>query len=178
MGQLAPRGDLPHASDLVALLREIQVESKAVKTVAVAAFPNGHPESQNRAEDLAILLKKQEAGAALAITQLFFVVEEYENFVSEARKAGVTMPILPGIMPITSLGRLARVLELTGEKAPQELKDALTAQTSPEGQKKVGINWSAQMTRRLVEAGAPGVHLYAFNQHATVLSVLEEAGVR
>ena len=178
LGQFAPRGDLPHASDLVALLRDIQVENKAVEKIAVAAFPNGHPESRDRAEDFAVLLKKQEAGATLAITQLFFVVEEYENFVSEARKAGVTMEILPAIMPITSLGRLARVLELTGETAPQELTDALAAHTNSEDQKKVGIEWSARMTQRLRDGGAPGVHLYAFNQYPTVLSVLEEAGVR
>ncbi len=88
------------------------------------------------------------------------------------------MEILPAIMPITSLGRLARVLELTGETAPQELTDALAAHTSSEDQKKVGIEWSARMTQRLRDGGAPGVHLYAFNQYPTVLSVLEEAGVR
>ena len=144
----------------------------------MAAFPNGHPEAESRDADISALKRKQDAGASLAITQLFFDVEEYVNFVSAAKTAGVTMPILPGIMPITSVGRLKRVLELTGERAPDALWQALESETSSEGQKEVGIEWAARLTHNLREAGAPGIHLYAFNQHETVLSVLDKAGVR
>jgi len=70
------------------------------------------------------------------------------------------------------------VLELTGERAPDGLWQALEAEDTPERQRQVGIDWAAQLTRDLREAGAPGIHLYAFNQHETVLSVLEQAGVR
>ena len=177
-GDDAPRGDLPHASDLVALLMELQSQGSAIDRVAVAAFPNGHPESATPDQDIQVLLAKQKAGASLAITQLFFLVEEYERFVESARAAGVTMPILPGIMPITSLGRLERILELTGERAPLELRESLESAANPEAQKQVGIEWAANLTKDLKATGAPGIHLYAFNQHETVLSVLEQAGVR
>ena len=177
-GDDAPRGDLPHASDLVELLMNLKGNGSAIDRVAVAAFPNGHPESTTPHQDIDVLLAKQEAGASLAITQLFFLVEEYERFVETARAAGVTMPILPGIMPITSAGRLERILELTGERAPRELHEALESAANPEAQKSVGIEWAANLTKDLKAMGAPGIHLYAFNQHETVLSVLEQAGVR
>ena len=177
-GETAHSGELPHAEDLVRLLTSVSTPDSEIERIAVAAFPNGHPEAESRAADIEALKRKQDAGASLAITQLFFEVEEYSDFVSTARATGVTMPILPGIMPITSVGRLKRVLELTGERAPDALWQALEAQSTPEGQKKVGIDWAARLTRDLRDAGAPGIHLYAFNQHETVLSVLEKAGVR
>ncbi len=177
-GETSHIGDLPHAEDLVRLLRSTPAAGSSIERIAVAAFPNGHPEAESRDADIAALKRKQDAGASLAITQLFFDVEEYVNFVSAAKTAGVTMPILPGIMPITSVGRLKRVLELTGERAPDALWQALESETSSEGQKEVGIEWAARLTHNLREAGAPGIHLYAFNQHETVLSVLDKAGVR
>jgi len=170
--------DMPHAIDLVRLLQGLADDGSPVEQIAVAAFPNSHPESPSREADIEVLRRKQEAGASLAITQLFFEAHEYTDFVTDAQQAGVTMPILPGIMPITSTGRLKRVLELTGERAPDALWQALEAEDTPVGQKQVGIDWAAQLTRDLREAGAPGIHLYAFNQHETVLSVLEQAGVR
>jgi methylenetetrahydrofolate reductase (NADPH) len=170
--------DMPHAVDLVKLLQRLSGEGSEIERVAVAAFPNGHPESPSRDFDIDVLVEKQEAGASLAITQLFFETHEYTDFVEKARRAGVTMPILPGIMPITSVGRLTRVLELTGERAPDELWQALEAQPATAGQRAVGIEWAARLTRELRDAGAPGIHLYAFNQHETVLSVLEQSGVR
>jgi methylenetetrahydrofolate reductase (NADPH) len=146
--------------------------------VAVAAFPNGHPESPTPGHDIETLLAKQDAGATLAITQLFFYTADYLAFVDKAHNAGVTIPILPGLMPITSPGRLNRVLELSGEQRPLELSDALTGTEHSHEREDIGIAWSARMVEELVAAGAPGVHLYAFNQHSTVLSVLERAGVR
>ncbi len=177
-GEATHTGDLPHAEDLVRLLRSLPAAGSSIERIAVAAFPNGHPEAESREADIEALKRKQDSGASLAITQLFFEIEEYSDFVSAARKAGVTMPILPGIMPVTSVGRLTRVLELTGERAPDALWQALESETSSEGQKQVGIEWAARLTRDLRDAGAPGIHLYAFNQHETVLSVLDKAGVR
>ena len=186
---LALRGDLPvgadhhegelkHASDLVALMMELHEESRGPDRVAVAAFPNGHPESENRERDIETLLIKENAGATLAITQLFFYASDYERFVDEARQAGVTMPILPGLMPILSPSRLDRVLQLSGEARPIELSAALESARNKEEMARIGIEWTASMVKELVQAGAPGIHLYAFNQHDAVLSVLEQAGVR
>lgn len=172
------QGELAHATDLIELMRDMEHIPSQPEQIAVAAFPNGHPESASLEEDIATLLRKQDAGATLAITQLFFYSSEYERFVEKCQSAGVSIPILPGIMPITSMGRLERVLELTGEARPHDLALQLSNAQDRSEQEKIGIDWSARMVQELVEMGAPGIHLYAFNQHATVLSVLEQAGVR
>jgi methylenetetrahydrofolate reductase (NADPH) len=186
---LALRGDLPpghsqhsgellHAEHLVELMARGLADSPSIERIAVAAFPNGHPESTTLDQDIEVLLRKQQAGANVAITQLFFYVEHYLAFVDKARRAGVTIPLLPGLMPVTSASRLRRILELTGENSPRELESALNGAATTEEQHSIGISWCASMIRELVDEGAPGIHLYAFNQHETVLSALEEAGVR
>jgi len=145
--------------------------------ISVAAFPNGHPRSRHRDEDIDALLAKQAAGATMAITQLFFQADDYLGFVARAREAGVRIPILPGLMPITSPGRLARVLELTGERRPVTLASQLAAAETPEEHHAVGVRHAAELARAVLDGGAPGVHLYAFNNHETVLTVLRAAGV-
>lgn len=189
-------GDLESSAQLVQLIDRVQAERApygevaipgvpgAVKVerrpkvdIAVAAFPNGHPRSRHPREHIDALLAKQAAGATLAITQLFFHADVYLGFVQRAREAGVTIPILPGIMPITSPTRLRRVLELSGEELPGELAVALEIEPTQEGQCDVGITQAAQLARAVVDGGAPGVHLYAFNDHRTVLAVLREAGI-
>ncbi|WP_084344374.1 methylenetetrahydrofolate reductase [Microbacterium resistens] len=189
-------GDLESAAQLVQLIDRVQAERApyeeqpvpgapgAVRVsprrrvrIAVAAFPKGHPRSAHRTQDVEALLAKQAAGATVAITQLFFHADDYLAFVERARRAGVTIPILPGIMPITSPARLNRVLELTGEDLPSELAIALEVEPTAEGRREIGIRWAADLVRDVVAGGAPGVHLYAFNQHTTVLTVLEDAGL-
>jgi len=177
-GETEHRGELHHAVDLVELMKNGIPQSQPIERIAVAAFPNGHPESSSLDQDIEKLLAKQNAGATLAITQLFFYVEDYVRFVERATGAGVTIPILPGLMPITSPGRLARVLELTGERNPLELEQKLQSTEDPPERVSLGIEWCADMIRELVDLRAPGIHLYAFNQHETVLSALEQAGVR
>jgi methylenetetrahydrofolate reductase (NADPH) len=189
-------GDLESAAQLVQLIDRVQAERSpyteapipgvpgAVRVakrprveIAVAAFPNGHPRSRYANDHVDALLAKQAAGATMAITQLFFHADDYLGFVQRAREAGVTMPILPGVMPITSPGRLRRVLELTGEALPSELSIALEVEPTPEGQREVGIAHASQLVREVLAGGATGIHLYAFNNHDTVLAVLREAGL-
>jgi len=177
-GETEHRGELHHAVDLVELMNTGISHSGAIERIAVAAFPNGHPESASIDDDIETLLTKQSAGATMAITQLFFYVEDYLRFVEKARRHGVTIPILPGLMPITSPARLARVVELTGEDNPRELDHRLQHTEDSGKRADIGIAWCADMIRQLVDADAPGIHLYAFNQHETVLSALEQAGVR
>lgn len=162
----APVPGLPQAAR-VAAAQDVQI--------AVAAFPNGHPRSRHSREHIDALLAKQAAGATLAITQLFFYADDYLSFVDRSREAGVTIPILPGMMPIISPKRLARVLELSGERLPGELAVALDVEPTPEGQRAVGIAHASELVRAVVAGGAPGVHLYAFNNHRTVLDVLAAA---
>lgn len=181
---LALRGDLPQgqhdlpkdslstAADLVQLISRVRTEPG--KT-AVAAFPNGHPESGDNRSDVAALLAKQAAGADYAITQLFFYAADYLDFVALAKSSGVTIPIVPGIMPIISPKRLERVIDLTGERNPTDFAELLQRAEDSAGRVEVGINWAANLVAELVEAGAPGIHLYAFNEFERVTEVLRRA---
>jgi len=189
-------GDLESAAQLVQLIGRVQAERSPYREreipgvpgaaqvadgdgveIAVAAFPNGHPRSRHRFEDIDALLAKQAAGATSALTQLFFHAEEYLDFVARARTAGVVIPIIPGIMPITSAARLRRVLELTGDPRPASLDAALTSAVDAAAQRAVGIAHAAELARSVLAGGAPGIHLYAFNNHDTVLAVLRAAGL-
>lgn len=186
---LALRGDAPRGSgeaelaaagtlsslELTELIREVRAERPpltSVGRVAVAAYPNGHPNARSRAADLDYLRRREEAGAAFAITQLFFRAEEYLGFVAEARAAGVTIPVLPGLMPVTTEAQLRRVAELAGRPAPAELLAAMRAAGgyAPE----LGVAHTVALARELIAGGAPSVHLYTFNRHEAVLAVLRE----
>lgn len=189
-------GDLESAAQLVQLIERVQaervpyveanipglpgatrVERGNRVEVAVAAFPNGHPRDRHPRAYIDALLAKQAAGATLAITQLFFHPDHYLAFVERCREAGVTIPILPGIMPITSPKRLQRVMELSGEELPSELAIALEIEPTLEGQTDLGVQYAAELARAVVAGGAPGVHLYAFNDHETVLATLRGADI-
>ena len=186
-------GDLGSAGELVQLIHRVQAErvpfaqhdvpgfpgakrltTGAEVTIAVAAFPNGHPRSRSRAQDLDTLLAKEAAGANLAITQLFFHADDYLSFVDDARSAGVTMRILPGIMPVLSVGRLHRILELTEERTPTDLARALEAADDPA---RVGVEHATALGRALLDGGASGLHLYTFNRHEAPLAVLAGTGL-
>jgi methylenetetrahydrofolate reductase (NADPH) len=170
-----PTGSLRTANELVDVIRT--VSQGRLGQIAVAAFPNGHPESGADRMDLIALKAKQDAGADFAITQLFFYAEDYFDFVDLARASGVTIPILPGIMPITSYKRLVRVLELTGEREPEELSLALQQAAGSLERTELGIAWAANLVSALVAGGAPGIHLYAFNEYKNVTETLRRAGL-
>lgn len=140
--------------------------------VAVAAFPTGHPRSHDIQQDIDTLLAKQVAGATLAITQMFFHSSDYISFVERAVDAGVTIPILPGIMPITSPQKLKRVCELTGETPPAELQIDLEIEPEKQRQFEVGVSFATRLADEVLAAGAPGIHLYTFNRHEAALAVL------
>ncbi|MCU1402008.1 MAG: methylenetetrahydrofolate reductase [Microbacteriaceae bacterium] len=190
-------GDLGSAAELVQLIHRVQTERAQYATlpsrnaaggghirssrdkvrVAVAAFPNGHPRSKDVLQDIDTLLAKQVAGATFAITQLFFHAEDYLRFASNAWDAGVTIPILPGLMPATSSARLRRILELTDERTPVDLARKLESDDSPEAQFEAGVEHAISLASEVLRGGAPGLHLYTFNQHRAVLSVLDGAGL-
>lgn len=144
--------------------------------IAVAAYPNGHPESRHRRQDVDALLAKQAAGANLAITQMFFEADDYLRFVDEATSAGVTMPILPGIMPITSVPRLKRMVELTGEPLPGRLYDALHSCSSDAARRELGIAQASALCLDLLAGGAPGLHIYTHNRIDEPVELLSRVG--
>lgn len=170
-------GDLRSAVELVRLILEEPPVPGPPPEVAVAAFVNGHPESTFPTDHLDALLAKQAAGATLAITQLFFSADDYAAFTERARAWGVTIPIVPGIMPVTSPARLRRMLELSGEEEPADLAVALELEPTVEGRREVGVAHAVRFARDLIAAGAPALHLYTFNRSGPALEVLERLGM-
>lgn len=188
-GILALRGDAPrhgalpqdalrHAQDLVALIRAAEGRRSAQfaagkVAIGVAAYPAKHPESPSEAHDVEVLLAKQRAGADFAITQVFFHAEQYSSLVRRARRAGVTIPIIPGIMPFTSLRRIEKLSVLSGVAADPALVDRLRgAAGDADAAHRIGVEASVHLAEAALDAGAPGLHLYTFNEHAASLEVL------
>lgn len=190
-GILALRGDyppnhdpsqdeLPFARYLVELIRECEEERSAFfaaarVAVGVAAYPVKHPESKHRQTDIEVLVAKQKSGANFAITQVFWDPEDYQNLVQRARHAGVTIPIVPGFFPATDPLRLLKLQELSGVKVPGQLLAALIGASNETERRKIGLEYSAQLIQNTLKLGAPGVHLFTFNQHRDALDLLDTA---
>lgn len=187
--QPAP-GGVSSATELVTLIRSIeaarcaQYPGAALRaafkplTIAVAAFPAGNPAAGTSPnQEVERLLVKQSAGASFAITQLFWETDTYVNFLEKARSNGVTIPIVPGILPPTEIKRVNRMTELTGVVFPEYLRRRLESAQSVEEMYSVGVSLGARLARDLHEAGAPGIHMYTFNKAAPALDVLDAAGL-
>lgn len=182
-----PPADGVHSTvELIELLREVEANrckadaSAALRgaakplTVAVATFLDGNQDAgTTREQEVIRLLEKEQAGANFAITQLFYNPESYTRFVDLARREGVTIPILAGILPTTDPQRLRRVEQLTSISAPQSLLAELDAISSPYQRHSRGIEYSVDLARAVLDAGAPGLHIYTFNQHEAALDLLE-----
>ena len=172
-------GSLRYAQDLIELIRRVEQRRSALLcagkiAVGVAAYPTRHPESPSEAHDVEVLLAKQRSGADFAITQVFFHTEQYANLISRARRAGVTIPIIPGVMPLTSLRRVTRLGELTGVEPAPELLARLAAADSDSERLRIGVRATVDLANAALEAGAPGIHIYTFNEHQSALEVLDK----
>lgn len=170
---LAIRGDAPKdrpdALELGELKTALQlvelVCSDSSMEVGVAAFPEVHPESPNMAQDVRVLKLKQDAGAKYAFTQLFFKVDAYLELVKQAREAGVVIPIVPGVMPVSNVKGVLRMAQLSGAAIPEDLVAELEAASSEEDAREVGMAFSIRTARELLAAGAPGLHIFSLNHH-------------
>jgi methylenetetrahydrofolate reductase (NADPH) len=153
-----------HASDLIGFIKDGWPQFK----IGCAAYPEGHPESFAAGEprtpdrDIAFLKLKQDNGADFAVTQLFFDDAVYFSFVEKARAAGVTIPLLPGIMPMTSAKQIERFIALSGCSIPDTLRQAAASDNVEES----GFQFALNQCRTLLAQGAPGIHLYTLNQSA------------
>jgi len=167
-----PAGELAHAADLVALARSVGDFS-----VAVAAHPEGHPDSPDLATDRMMLARKLEL-ADMAITQFFFVADYYFMLVDDLEKLGITKPILPGVMAPTSVKTLERMAQLSGAKIPENVRERLyRADQSVETIKAVGVEIALKLSDELLKRGAPGIHVYTMNEAATTVEIYEGLGL-
>jgi methylenetetrahydrofolate reductase (NADPH) len=151
-----------------------EVARTGVFCFGVAGYPEKHVEAPSMEEDLQNLKKKVDAGASFIVTQLFFINAAYFDFVVRARAAGITCPIIPGLMPITNYAQIQRFATLCGATIPPRLHDALRpVQDDAEAVARVGIDYATTQGRELLEKGAPGIHFYTLNKSRATREVLQ-----
>lgn len=185
---LALRGDPPkeggitpedspfrHAADLVRFVRQKFPEFG----IGVAGYPAPHPESPSFSSDWRYTVAKIREGANFVVTQLFFDVREYFHFVDRLNDMGVSVPVIPGILPVQSLDSIRRTLSLCGANIPGKLYLELEAahlRGGTEAVREAGIAYAVRQIRTLLDGGAPGIHLYTLNRAETCLRILDETG--
>ena len=166
-------GGLRYASELVALAREVGAAKKWDFCVGAACYPEGHLETRDLVADLRNLQTKVRAGVDFLITQLFYDNDRYFDFVLRARSAGVEVPILPGIMPITTAEQIERVTRMSGAQLPSKLSAALRARhDDPEAAMQLGVAFATLQCAELLRRGAPGVHFYTLNKSPATRAIL------
>jgi methylenetetrahydrofolate reductase (NADPH) len=181
---VALRGDLPsgygsggefrYASDLVAFIRS---ETGRHFHIEVAAYPEVHPQARSPRSDLEAFVAKVEAGADSGITQYFFNSDAYFRYVDELRTMGVDLPVVPGIMPITSSTQLMRFSDACGAEIPRWIRLRLQSFGDDTASiKAFGLDVVADLCEQLSKAGVPGLHFYTMNQSAAVLALCERLG--
>jgi methylenetetrahydrofolate reductase (NADPH) len=161
-------GGFAHASDLAAMIR-----GRWSFCVGGAAYPEVHPDATDPETDLANLVTKVRAGADFLVTQLFFTTQDYLDFVPRARAAGIGVPIIPGIMPITDVAQIKRMSTMCGAKMPPDLVARLEgADGDPGAVLQVGVEHATRQCRELLAGGAPGIHFYTLNKSPATRQVL------
>jgi methylenetetrahydrofolate reductase (NADPH) len=166
-------GGFNHAIDLVRLLR-----SMGDFTIGVAAFPDKHPESASLDVDARVLVEKADAGADFAVTQFFFDAEAYFDLVERVSALGCRIPVIPGIIPVTNIRQIQRYPELSGKPLPDWLVRRLeSVADDPEGVRQVGVEVAADLSRKLLDGGAPGLHFYTLNRSRSTLDVVDRLGI-
>ena len=182
---IALRGDLPsgmasggefrYASDLVAFIRE---ETGDWFNIEVAAYPEVHPQAQSAEEDLRHFKTKIDAGANAAITQYFFNADAYFAFVEECLGLGITAPIIPGIMPIANYAQLARFSDACGAEIPRWVRKRLEGYHDDlDSIRAFGLDLITDLSARMLQQGAPGLHIYTMNQSAVTLELWRRLGL-
>ena len=147
----------------------------------MAGYPEKHPEASNLLTDIDNLKRKVEAGADAVFTQLFFDNHRYLTFVDRCRAAGIRVPIIPGIMPITEFARIKRITAMCGAVIPADLAGRLEAAQDDKGaQFEIGVEYAIEQCRRLKQAGVPGMHFYVLNRSEATARILDalQLGVR
>ena len=170
----ATEGGFRYATELVAFIRELGNDF----CIGAACYPEGHVESPDLEADLSHLVEKVDAGADFLVSQLFFDNADYRAFVSRARSAGVQIPIVPGLMPVTNAAQVERFTKMCGSRIPQELYRRLRiVANDPSAVVATGVQWAVDQGRDLLELGAPGLHFYTLNRSSATLAVHAALGL-
>ncbi len=157
-----------HASDLTAFIR-----ASYPVCIAVAGYPEGHIESPDRETDWEYLRQKAKAGADLIITQLFFENSHFFNFEKRLREMGVSVPIIPGIMPITNYNQIVRFTRICGATIPEKLvRDLELIQENVEAVQQYGVEHAIKQCRELIAHGVPGIHFYTLNKSTATQEII------
>lgn len=165
---------LDHADQLVRLVHE-----QGDFTVGVAAFPDKHPESASLDHDADVLVAKAEAGAAFAVTQMVFDVDNYLRLRDLVAARGCDLPIVPGLMPVTNVRQLTRMADLSGGALPDAVVSRLRAvEDDPVAVREEGVRIATEHARRLMDEGAPGLHFYTMNRSTATVEVFSALGLR
>jgi methylenetetrahydrofolate reductase (NADPH) len=162
----------PHAADLVSYIRARQPQL----AIGVAGFPEAHAEAPSFSADLAVLRHKVNCGADFVITQLYFDNRVYFDYVERLRALGVTVPVIPGVLPIRSLASLRFTLQLCNARVPGQLINSIIQAHERGGAAavyEIGVAYAREQVRGLIEGGAPGVHLYTLNRADMCLAVMD-----
>jgi methylenetetrahydrofolate reductase (NADPH) len=163
------RGDFHYANDLVAYIRKLTGKHFFIE---VAAYPEFHPQAANAEADIENFVRKVKSGADSAITQYFYNIDSYFYFVERCTTAGIDIPIVPGIMPITNYESLARFSDRCGAEIPRWIRKQLeTYQDDKESIKAFGIDVVTKLCDQLLSAGAPGLHFYTMNQAEPTVTI-------
>ena len=169
---MASTGDFRYAAELVAFIRERTGDHFQIE---VAAYPETHPQAENALRDLQHFKAKIDAGADGAITQYFFNADAYFRFVDDVAKLGVNVPVVPGIMPISSYSQLQRFSDMCGAEIPRWIAKRMQALGDDVvGVRALGAEVVAQLCRRLLDGGAPGLHIYTLNRANAPSAILQQ----
>lgn len=167
-------GGFRHASELVAFIRDLGFDL----CIGAACYPEGHVETRDLDTDLAHLVTKVQSGVDFLITQLFFDNEDYRAFVRRARSAGIQVPIVPGLMPITNVAQVQRFTQMCGARIPQELQRRLRrVEQDTAAVVATGVHWAIEQGRSLLGDKAPGLHFYTLNKSSATLAVHAALGL-
>jgi methylenetetrahydrofolate reductase (NADPH) len=169
------KGDFRYASELVDYIRKLTGKHFFIE---VAAYPEFHPQAPNAEADIENFLRKVKAGADSAITQYFYNNDSYFHFVERCEKAGVSVPVVPGIMPITNYENLARFSDRCGAEIPRWIRKRLEAYGEDvESIKAFGVEVVTTLCEQLLKAGAPGLHFYTMNQAEPTVTIWNNLGL-
>ncbi|MBS0337043.1 MAG: methylenetetrahydrofolate reductase [NAD(P)H] [Proteobacteria bacterium] len=172
---VAMAGELRHANELVAFIRETTGDWFNIE---VACYPEYHPQTRNAADEVRNFKRKIDAGANAAMTQYFYNADAYFQFVDECEAAGITVPIVPGIMPIGNFSQLARFSDACGAEIPRWLRIKLEGYRDDTASiRSFGLDVVTALCDKLLAAGAPGLHFYTLNQAGAVSTIWQRLGL-